>query len=56
MAGRDVVDVARLAKVALDVHKTSEALKTCDFFHELDARQLAMLSSAGRRRRHARYF
>jgi len=55
MAGRDVVDVARLAKVALDVHKTSEALKTCDFFHELDTRQLAMLSSAGRRRRHARY-
>ena len=55
MFGRDVVNIASLATVAVDVYKTSEALKKSEFFAVLDARQLAMLASAGKRRRHARY-
>ena len=46
------LDLAKLARIALQVSKTSEALKTSEFFADLGERQIAMMASAGQRRRH----
>lgn len=53
--GLSGMDFAKLAKVAVEVAKTSDALRSSDFFFDLGERQLAMMSSAGVRRRLARY-
>lgn len=49
------MDMSKLARVALEISKTAEALRTSDFFADLGERQLTMMASAGQRRKLPRY-
>lgn len=49
------LDLAKVARVAVQISKTAEALKASEFFADLGDRQLSMMASAGVRRQLSRY-
>ena len=49
------LEFAKLARVASEVSKISDALKTSEFFQDLGERQLAMMAASGVRRKFQRY-
>lgn len=49
------LSMSKLAKVALEIAKVSDALRGSEFFADLGERQLAMMASAGQRRKLGRY-
>ena len=54
MGGATLKDLAKLARVAVELRKAAEALKQSELFADLGEMQLSMMASAGKRRRQQR--
>jgi len=52
--GATLKDLAKLARVAVEIRKAAEALKQSELFADLGEMQLSMMASAGKRRRQQR--